>query len=72
MGDFGESKSNSSIDSASAPKGNLRFRNPEFWEKETDQSKADIWSFGTMVLYLLLPEKISSKIQRPFFLMKED
>jgi len=72
MADFGESKSNTSYDAASSIKGNRLFRQPEFWSKTADQSKADIWSFGTMVLLLLMPTKISAAIESVFYEMDED
>lgn len=70
IADFGESKSNLSYDAASSLKGNRLFRNPEFEEK--DQSKADVWSFGTMTLYLLMPTKLSACVQKAFYEMNED
>ena len=46
----------------SRDKGNEFFRQPEVEDKAEDQSKADVWAFGCMVLFLLMPDKLSNEV----------
>lgn len=71
IGDFGESKSILSYNKESVLKGNTAFRAPEYKLKKENLEKADIWSFGTMMLYLLMPGKLSSKLANCFSKLEE-
>lgn len=70
IGDFGESKSNLSYDKSSLSKGNWLFKQPEY--KQKDQHKADVWCFGTMVLYLLMPVRLSNDLDGSFYELDDD